>query len=271
MHRHCLRDISPALSLVELGLKNQRLIARCLDYGLVDHARLLKQADDTLARMLKLDERLSEEEQRAQGFTHYIWRTQGDGKVRPSHAANDGQVFAWDDPPSTGHPGAEYGCRCWAQPLDAIDPIYPLEALLGGLSSGAARAVLREIIRRIGRPGQGDDEIETPSENSKIPSQETEGKKPPLGGRSDTEWEFGKHKSEIQWRNRMQNRGWTKEQITDTIKNGDEYPAPNNVRKHDPAATATRYEKNGKFVVRDNQTKKILQIGGERFIPKDLP
>jgi hypothetical protein len=35
--------------------------------------------------------------------------------VRPSHAANDGHVFAWDDPPPTGHPGEDYGCRCWAE------------------------------------------------------------------------------------------------------------------------------------------------------------
>ena len=48
--------------------------------------------------------------------THYIWRTQGDGKVRASHAANDGKIFAWDDPPPTGHPGEDYGCRCIAEP-----------------------------------------------------------------------------------------------------------------------------------------------------------
>ncbi|MEM7399604.1 MAG: phage minor head protein [Pseudomonadota bacterium] len=48
--------------------------------------------------------------------THYIWRTRGDGKVRSSHAANDGRIFAWDDPPPTGHPGEDYGCRCWAEP-----------------------------------------------------------------------------------------------------------------------------------------------------------
>ena len=47
--------------------------------------------------------------------THYIWRTRGDGKVRPSHAANKGKIFAWDDPSLTGHPGEEYGCRCWAE------------------------------------------------------------------------------------------------------------------------------------------------------------
>lgn len=49
--------------------------------------------------------------------THYIWRTRGDGKVRSSHAANDGRVFAWDSPPSTGHPGEEFGCRCVAEPF----------------------------------------------------------------------------------------------------------------------------------------------------------
>ena len=47
--------------------------------------------------------------------THYIWRTQGDNKVRPSHRANDGKIFSWDDPPPTGHPGEDFGCRCFAQ------------------------------------------------------------------------------------------------------------------------------------------------------------
>ena len=48
--------------------------------------------------------------------SHYVWRTREDGKVRPSHAANDGHVFAWDDPPPTGNPGEDYGCRCVAEP-----------------------------------------------------------------------------------------------------------------------------------------------------------
>ncbi len=49
--------------------------------------------------------------------THYIWRTRGDDKVRPSHASNSGRFFAWDDPPETGHPGQDYGCRCAAEPF----------------------------------------------------------------------------------------------------------------------------------------------------------
>jgi hypothetical protein len=48
--------------------------------------------------------------------THYVWRTQGDARVRASHRANDGKIFAWDDPPPTGHPGEDYGCRCRAEP-----------------------------------------------------------------------------------------------------------------------------------------------------------
>lgn len=49
--------------------------------------------------------------------SHYIWRTQGDGNTRPSHAANDGQIFSWNSPPPTGHPGEEPGCRCYAEPF----------------------------------------------------------------------------------------------------------------------------------------------------------
>jgi len=57
---------------------------------------------------------LSTKQQRT--TTHYIWRTSGDGKVRDSHAANNGKIFAWDDPPPTGHPGEDFGCRCTAEP-----------------------------------------------------------------------------------------------------------------------------------------------------------
>lgn len=48
----------------------------------------------------------------------YIWHTQGDGKVRDSHAENDGKTFSWDSPPDTGHPGEDYNCRCWAEDIE---------------------------------------------------------------------------------------------------------------------------------------------------------
>lgn len=48
--------------------------------------------------------------------SHYIWRTRGDGKVRSTHAVNNGKIFSWDVPPETGHPGEDYNCRCTAEP-----------------------------------------------------------------------------------------------------------------------------------------------------------
>ncbi|MBB4304089.1 hypothetical protein GGD81_003144 [Rhodobium orientis] len=65
--------------------------------------------------------------------SHYVWRTRGDGKVRPSHAANDGKIFAWDNPPPTGHPGEDYGCRCIAEPYVANINEH-IEIALSGIS-----------------------------------------------------------------------------------------------------------------------------------------
>ena len=60
--------------------------------------------------------------------THYIWRTQSDGKVRQSHAANDGKIFSWDEPPETGHPGEDYGCRCIAEPYyTEVDEFFKID------------------------------------------------------------------------------------------------------------------------------------------------
>ena len=45
----------------------------------------------------------------------------GDGKVRGAHAEREGQVFTWIDPPDGGHPGEDYNCRCWAEPVPGKD------------------------------------------------------------------------------------------------------------------------------------------------------
>lgn len=84
-------------------------------------------------------QRLDKERQQSIGLTQYVWRTVEDDRVRPEHAANSGKIFAWDDPPETGHPGEDWGCRCTAEPTDAgaelpndppIEPVYPIEELL---------------------------------------------------------------------------------------------------------------------------------------------
>jgi len=89
----------------------------------------------------------------ARPTTHYIWRTRGDEKVRPSHAANDGKVFAWDSPPPTGHPGEDYGCRCTAEPYQP-DMNEHLEITLGDVFDTGTAWASRDFVRHYYR-GRG--------------------------------------------------------------------------------------------------------------------
>lgn len=45
---------------------------------------------------------------------HYIWRTVGDDRVRPSHAVLDNSIRSWNESPN---PSEDFGCRCWAERL----------------------------------------------------------------------------------------------------------------------------------------------------------
>ncbi|WP_420958441.1 phage minor head protein [Burkholderia gladioli] len=68
---------------------------------------------------------LTEARARGIGGTHYIWRTSGDGAVRPGHREMEGKVCSWDEPPEVEengvymrfHPGCIWNCRCWAEPV----------------------------------------------------------------------------------------------------------------------------------------------------------
>lgn len=84
-------------------------------------------------------------------------------------------------------------------------------------------------------------------------------------GRS-TEWSFGKYKSSQRWQNQMKDRRWTDKQVTDIIRTGKEAPAPNHINKGN---TATRYTdpNTGRFIVRDDITKEIIQISADKFLP----
>jgi SPP1 gp7 family putative phage head morphogenesis protein len=53
--------------------------------------------------------------QQQAGFDKYIWRTSMDERVRPTHAARESKIFSWASPPTGGHPGEDYNCRCVAQ------------------------------------------------------------------------------------------------------------------------------------------------------------
>lgn len=92
-----------------LGVKNQWLIARTIDLGFLEQIKQLQQIDSELYAMLI--------RHKMEGSDYYIWRTQEDDHVRPSHAANNRKIFKWNEPPETGNPGVAPGCRCWAVPL----------------------------------------------------------------------------------------------------------------------------------------------------------
>lgn len=68
------------------------------------------------------------EAQQGAGVERYVWLTMHDDRVRPSHAALDGEQADWDEPPLSAedsdsgeecHPGQDFGCRCVASPVDA--------------------------------------------------------------------------------------------------------------------------------------------------------
>ena len=67
--------------------------------------------------ILNFKQGLDESRQREAGVCQYIWGTVGDERVRDSHEANEGQVFSWNNPPETGHPGEAENCRCSADPV----------------------------------------------------------------------------------------------------------------------------------------------------------
>ncbi|MFO0109700.1 MAG: phage minor head protein, partial [Alphaproteobacteria bacterium] len=72
--------------------------------------------------ILNFKQGLDESRQREAGVCQYIWGTVGDERVRDSHEANEGEVFSWNDPPDTGHPGEAENCRCSADPV--VDSLH---------------------------------------------------------------------------------------------------------------------------------------------------
>jgi hypothetical protein len=63
----------------------------------------------------------------------------------------------------------------------------------------------------------------------------------------------------------MRQRGWTLDQITEAVQNGQKIPAVNNVN---PGNAATRHvhPTTGRSVVIDNVTKEVIHVGGDGFV-----
>ena len=66
----------------------------------------------------------------------------------------------------------------------------------------------------------------------------------------------------------MASRGWTAQEITETVQNGKAYSVLN--KATGGAATEYINPANGKFVVVDNATKQVLQVSGPGFSPNHL-
>jgi SPP1 gp7 family putative phage head morphogenesis protein len=77
----------------------------------------------------------------------YIWRTQGDDKVRLSHAENDGKVFSYDDPPETGNPGEDFGCRCWAETYVEGESEFASQELISAINDSAKKWDTEDFLR----------------------------------------------------------------------------------------------------------------------------
>lgn len=84
---------------------------------------ITKRRAEVIARdqTVKYNGKMTQIRHEAIGVKAYFWRTAGDGRVRPEHAARGkasdrGVRFYYDKPPKDGHPGQAVQCRCWADP-----------------------------------------------------------------------------------------------------------------------------------------------------------
>jgi hypothetical protein len=186
--------------------------------------------------------------------THYVWRTRADDKVRSSHAANDGVIFAWDDPPPTGHPGTDYHCRCTAEPYNGnlpagtrlrrpdadlpLEAVYPELLIIPLLRTPRLIQAWREWIADFSRRNTSE------------------------------QWKLGSHKSEVKWANRLEPSNWTPSKISNVIKKGKRVSTYNAVNKTNPAS---RYELSDDFLVVDDVTNEILAVSRPNHIPSLKP
>jgi hypothetical protein len=63
----------------------------------------------------------------------------------------------------------------------------------------------------------------------------------------------------------MRQRGWTPDQITEAVRNGQRFPAVNYVN---PGNSAIRYVHpiTGRSVVVDDLTREVIHVGGDGFV-----
>lgn len=103
---------------MEAGLRFEDLAKEVERIGGVTESRAKLIARDQTSKM---NAAFNKTRQTSLGIDRYVWQTSGDERVREEHAANDGEVFRWDRPPVTGHPGDDVNCRCVPVPYFDLD------------------------------------------------------------------------------------------------------------------------------------------------------
>jgi SPP1 gp7 family putative phage head morphogenesis protein len=82
------------------------------------HARMIARTE-----VSRTASNLTEARAAVAGLPLYRWRATKDKKTRPNHAAMDGKICEWANPPEIDeggrlmrfHPGCIWECRCWAE------------------------------------------------------------------------------------------------------------------------------------------------------------
>ena len=134
MQRALLENVNLIVSIPEQYLDRVRdIIEENMHTGLrweslVDEIEQAGETTKTRAKIIardqtsKMNGAFNQARQQSLGIEQYEWQTSGDERVRDTHAANDGKVFRWDEPPEeTGHPGEDILCRCTAIPIVELD------------------------------------------------------------------------------------------------------------------------------------------------------
>ncbi|MGE4448580.1 MAG: phage minor head protein [Azospira sp.] len=103
---------------MERGMRFEDLAKEIERIGDVTESRAKLIARDQTSKM---NGAFNQARQTSLGIDKYQWQTSGDERVRPEHDANDGEIFRWDSPPATGHPGHDVNCRCVAIPYFDLD------------------------------------------------------------------------------------------------------------------------------------------------------
>ncbi len=97
------------------GMRHEEIAALLKERADVSDSRAKLIARD---QTQKLNASINSYRQRSAGVTSYEWSTSNDERVRDTHAANEGKVFQWGNPPpETGDPGDDVQCRCVAVPV----------------------------------------------------------------------------------------------------------------------------------------------------------